>query len=93
LTVPFDTSVANSPRNASAEARDSVLVATGVDSIALAGAAGLAGASGGLAETAGLVGVSGGFAETAGLVGASGGLLETAGLVGATVFGEEAVFA
>ncbi|HEX3395999.1 MAG TPA: hypothetical protein VHS76_04800 [Steroidobacteraceae bacterium] len=82
MTVPLETSVANSARNASAEARDSVFVATGVDSIGLGGAAGLVGVSGALAEAAGLLGVSGGLAATAGLLGGSGGLVETAGLAG-----------
>jgi hypothetical protein len=82
LTVPFDISVANSLRNASAEPRLSVLVATGVDSIGFVGAAGLGVASGGLLETAGLAG--GGLVETAGLPGAGGGLGETVDLAGAS---------
>jgi hypothetical protein len=77
FTVPLDTSVANSARKASAEARVSVLVSTGFDSTGLTAAAG--------ALTVGLPGAGGGLVETIGLPGAAG--------AEATVFGEDAVFA
>jgi hypothetical protein len=44
LTVPFDTSLAKLPRNASAEARSSTLVAVEEDSAAALGAAGFSAA-------------------------------------------------